>query len=121
MDNLQLQKILYFVWVDYYKGTGKRLFEDRIEAWHYGPVVPDVYRKYSHYVASKIRIFDPIDLKDSNIRLLDKAIEKYSCTPVGQLINQTHEEGTPWSKYHSDSSLKVIPFEAIELYCDGHD
>jgi len=121
LDNLQLQKILYFVWADYYKKTKKRLFYNRIEAWHYGPVIPDVYREYSYYVASKIRTFEQLTLDDEHIDVINNAIEKYSGIPVGQLINRTHEYDTPWSKYRSDASLKTIPFEEIEHYCDAHD
>lgn len=121
LDNLQLQKILYFVWVDYYKATGRRLFTDRIEAWHYGPVVPEVYREYSHYVASKIRLFEPVDIIDKDIHIIDKAIENYSCIPVGQLIKRACEVGTPWSRCHSDLSQKVIPICVMERYCDNND
>ena len=33
ISNLQLQKILYFLWVDYFNRTDEHLFEDEIFAW----------------------------------------------------------------------------------------
>lgn len=42
ISNLQLQKILYYIqkrFVD----EGTRTFSDEIEAWRFGPVVPNVY------------------------------------------------------------------------------
>ncbi len=49
ITNLQLQLILYCVWVDYYKQTGRELFADHIYAWQLGPVVADVYFEYCSY------------------------------------------------------------------------
>ena len=47
ITNLQLQKILYFTWIDYCKAGCGRLFEDqKFEAWKYGPVVEKVYYEY---------------------------------------------------------------------------
>lgn len=40
ISNLKLQKMLYFLWVDFFKKTGRRLFMDDFCAWQLGPVVP---------------------------------------------------------------------------------
>ena len=54
INNLKLQKMLYFLWIDYYRKTGSMLFEDRMEAWKYGPVIPVVYWKYRSFVAAPV-------------------------------------------------------------------
>ena len=46
MTNLRLQKLLYFAQGWYLARYGKPLFSDEIEAWTYGPVVPEVYQTY---------------------------------------------------------------------------
>ena len=46
ISNLQLQTILYFLQGESYKECREPLFSNRIEAWPYGPVVPDVYYRY---------------------------------------------------------------------------
>ena len=46
MTNLKLNKLLYYAQGAYLARTGKPLFENRIEAWDLGPVVPEVYHKY---------------------------------------------------------------------------
>jgi uncharacterized phage-associated protein len=47
--------MLYFLWIDYYyRKTSNMLFEDRMEAWKYGPVIPVVYWKYRSFVAAPI-------------------------------------------------------------------
>lgn len=49
VNNFYLQKVLYVLQKDNLKRTGKLLFEDSIEAWNMGPVVPNVYYVYCHY------------------------------------------------------------------------
>ena len=49
MTNLRLQKLLYFAQGWHLARYGKPLFDDDIEAWQYGPVVPSVYNAYKQY------------------------------------------------------------------------
>ena len=46
ISNLKLNKLLYYAQGTHLARTGKPLFENAIEAWQYGPVVPEVYQKY---------------------------------------------------------------------------
>lgn len=43
ITNLQLQKILYYVQGYFLKNYGYPAFDAEIEAWQYGPVVPEAY------------------------------------------------------------------------------
>ena len=43
VSNLQLQKILYFLQKKYLIDEKRILFSDEIQAWQFGPVVPEVY------------------------------------------------------------------------------
>lgn len=47
---LKLQKLLYYCqgWHMAYN-HGKDLFDEDMEAWEHGPVVPEIYRKYKHH------------------------------------------------------------------------
>ena len=54
VSNLRLQKLLYFVQVEFLVNRGKACFKDEIHAWHYGPVVPEVYYEYRMYGPSTI-------------------------------------------------------------------
>lgn len=49
VDNLKLQKLLYYCQGIHLKVVDTPLFNDVIEAWRYGPVVPSVYHKYKHF------------------------------------------------------------------------
>ena len=46
ISNLQLQKILYYIQVEFLQKRGVRAFSDEIEAWQFGPVVKAVYQQY---------------------------------------------------------------------------
>ena len=45
ISNLKLQKLLYFTQAYYlaFTDSHKPCFPERIEAWNFGPVVPEVY------------------------------------------------------------------------------
>ncbi|MFD2419431.1 Panacea domain-containing protein [Amycolatopsis pigmentata] len=47
LSNLKLQKLLYYAQGHYLALTGRPLFDDEIQAWSHGPVVPAVYRQWN--------------------------------------------------------------------------
>ena len=112
ITNLQLQKILYFSWIDYYKQTDKELFDDYFFAWRYGPVIPDVYYKYNCYGRSNIPKEDPYSLMqdcdeclltdDIKLRcdktVLNSIIESYTDTPATMLVEKSHLQGGAWDQ-----------------------
>ena len=57
VSNLQLQKLLYFSWIDYYqKKKGAYLFDESFVAWPLGPVVLSAYYDFCAYGAEPILI-----------------------------------------------------------------
>ena len=46
LTNMKLNKLLYFAQGYYLKKYGRPLFDNAIEAWEHGPVVPEVYSAY---------------------------------------------------------------------------
>lgn len=49
MSNFKLQSVLYFVQAEFLVVKGRPCFDDPIEAWGFGPVIPTVYRQYAIY------------------------------------------------------------------------
>ena len=50
VSNLKLQKILYFIQLNFLmKNPNSPCFSDDIEAWAFGPVIPEVYREFKRY------------------------------------------------------------------------
>lgn len=119
VSNLKLQKLLYFVWIEYRKRTDKKLFDDKIYAWQFGPVVPEVYYDYCAYGGMDIdRRYDndEIGIRAEDKAILDASLAGYLNCSVSRLVSMTHERGKPWYQiYVQQGGVKQeIPFSLIE-------
>ena len=54
ISNLKLQKVLYFIQAYFLISTNEKCFKERIEAWDFGPVVPEAYREYKQFGSGDI-------------------------------------------------------------------
>lgn len=107
VSNLQLQKILYYVQGEYMKkNDGEPLFSDEIEAWQYGPVVPDVYYNFNNYSSSEIDEyqFQTDSLNNHEISIIDPVIRDKSKIGAWQLVQDTHSE-SPWVNSYGRSNI----------------
>ncbi|MDE7217151.1 MAG: SocA family protein [Helicobacter sp.] len=99
MSNLELQKTIYFVELDYRKhNKGQHLINDKFKAWRYGPVVPKVYEEYRKYGP------DLIERTDENIALeietgvIDRSIDRCSNRKSWELVEESHRNDGAWQK-----------------------
>lgn len=99
MTHLRLHKLLYFAQGWHLTRYGKPLFEEEIEAWQYGPVVPSVYNAYKQHgragIAGELPNIDAFTEEEFSL-LLDVARE-YEKYGTSSLVNMTHKPGSPWS------------------------
>lgn len=98
MSNMKLQKMLYYQQGFHLAMFGEPLFEDEIEAWMYGPVVPSVYENYKKYKRDGIPYNPDTDFHFENPK--EEALFNEVCKVYGRfsaigLMNMTHEE-YPW-------------------------
>ncbi|MFL0194164.1 Panacea domain-containing protein [Clostridium sp. WILCCON 0269] len=114
ITNLQLQKFLYYIQGYHLAEYKEPIFDNDIEAWAYGPVVPDVYYCYNANVSKKITGIELgayIEPKDKD--LINKVVNKLIDIPVWDLVDKTHKE-EPWKiNYISHSNIE-IPLEDIK-------
>lgn len=80
INNLQLQKVLYFLQEEYLL-EGKALFYDKIEAWVFGPVVPNVYYQFCGFGANEIHFNYNVEISDIDLSILNFLIDKYALKP----------------------------------------
>ena len=120
ISNLQLQKILYFCQRKSLQTMDDVLFDDEIQAWQYGPVVPSVYRTFSLWGGKKISWlsvpFDVSVISDSVKSLIDSVIEEKREKEPWQLVGETHVPGSAWYTVY-DSGIgdgKTIPVSLIK-------
>lgn len=116
VSNLKLQKMLYFMWIDYYKSTGEELFADDICAWRLGPVVPDVYYEYCSYAGRPISLQLESNIENCDEERLSHIINCYLPIPASVLVDKTHAKDKPWDIVYQDGigNRDVIPFALIK-------
>ena len=116
ISNLKLQKILYFLWIDYYKNSHDYLFDEEFYAWQFGPVIPEVYDEYCTYGGFSIdRRYEEHELSAEDEKLLPKFLKKYQNQSVGRLVERSHQRGKPWDYVYNQLGQfrAVIPFDII--------
>lgn len=119
ISNLKLQKLLYYAQGAFLAVKGSPLFDDPIEAWTHGPVVPTVYHEFKHYGDAGIEVptgFDPDIIADSDAELLLEVYEEFGQYSAWKLRNMTHEE-TPWK---STKLGQIIDTDLIRDYFTEH-
>ena len=90
---------------------GAYLFEEKIEAWKYGPVIPKVYQ--NHGILKSLLV----EKNDKKIqRVLDIICKVYNEYTSSDLIQLTHQENTPWSNYYKEGKNIEIPKKDIIEY-----
>lgn len=108
VSNLQLQKMLYFLQTVYCRATGgSLLFEEKFEAWPYGPVIEAVYREYSEYGGSVIERCYPDDLiylgiSDEWIDFVNDGIRELREKYPWDLVKMSHAPNSPWAQVYKD-------------------
>ncbi len=116
ISNLKLQKLLYFAQAKFLVDANKSCFDNQIEAWDYGPVVPDVYRKYRIYGGLNIPYIDSNNrsnnISDEDKGYLDDILKDASKCSASKLVNITHQQ-SPWIDARKTGS-KVITNKAIK-------
>ena len=112
MTPFKLIKLCYIAY-GFYLGYGKgKLFHEKIEAWKFGPVISELYRSLKKYEGDPIR--EPLEyggapLDDQKTQFVQKVWKAYKRFSGSDLMNLTHQKGTPWRKVYD----KIFRFSAI--------
>ena len=116
ISNLKLQKLLYFAWLEYFKRTGRPLFDEEFQAWKYGPVVPSVYYEYwcnaSNILFSSKRTSEPID--DDTLDFLQEMLKNYDKVSVREMVEKSHNS-KPWIDNYVVGRKNIIPKASMEV------
>lgn len=124
ISNLKLQKLLYFVQAEFLVSTPNNTpcFKDRIEAWDFGPVVPNVYHQYKLFGSSMIPAkmndvlvpyYEEIAIEDQF--LIDAIVDDASRYTASQLVQITHNQA-PWRNAYRRGFNNEITNKAILDY-----
>ena len=115
ISNFQLQKILYFVQMAFLKKLDKPCFNDDIEAWKFGPVVPAVYYHFCGFGAMPIWASYKVD-SVSHSEIIDQVVDEKKQMDPWDLIAKSQCKGSPWNLIYQDGegSHEVIPLELMK-------
>ena len=116
ISNLQLQKILYYIQKDFLQ-RDEIAFSDDIEAWQFGPVVPNVYYYYCGYGAMPISISkETFEINKSDSPYIDKIVEQKRELNPWDMVAETHKEDGAWAKIYRKGlgNHSVIPTDLIK-------
>lgn len=95
-EPLKLQKLLYLAQGYSYAFHDRPLFNDNLEGWVHGPVVPSVYRLYSNYKFNPIDItYEDVILDPETEDVLNYVINNYAKYDAKYLEELTHKQ-EPW-------------------------
>lgn len=98
---MQLMKLVYISYGWYLAMHGSKLFNDRIEAWKYGPVIPNLYQATKRFGRDPIPTHLIADGPISNPAMeafYSSIVENYGRYSGIALSNLTHRDGTPWQR-----------------------
>ena len=116
LTNLKLQKLLYYQQGFHLAAFGTPLFEENVESWMYGPVVPYVYDEYAKYGSSAIPDEEtPITLEPEEEILFNEVYQAYREFSAIGLMNRTHSE-QPWTQAVPHDRGTVISRESMMSY-----
>lgn len=139
ISNLKLQKILYFVQAYFLINTKDNTpcFCEKIEAWDFGPVVPEAYCEYKQYGSGNIptiksyilfdkeniwnskRVkFEDTIISDDDKKLIDTVVDMFADYSATDLVSITHSQ-SPWIDVYERRKNNEITTDAIREYFNG--
>jgi len=134
LDNLKLQKILYYIQAAFLVERNKQCFNEELYAWEYGPAVKEVFAEFMVYgrdvippqdQADKIifddktfgvkRVKDKLFIDEQDKKIISKVINVYLETQDPfELVMKTRSE-KPWLNARM-SPDKIIKNEEVRSY-----
>jgi len=109
LTNMQVQKLVYIAHGYSLAILHRPLFRQHVEAWRWGPVIPDLYHSLRRYgagiVGSSIPIINMDSIGETDRKLLGTVLDAYGRFSGPQLSTMTHKEGTPWHEVYEPKAV----------------
>ena len=117
LSNLELQKILYFIQLEFLHKFNKVIIDDVFEAWQFGPIIKCVYLEFRDYGANSIdRPKNPIHIHIPDIekKALDEIIQLASTKHYWDLVGIISKEGSAWDYSYKREKRSIISIEDMK-------
>jgi uncharacterized phage-associated protein len=121
---LQLIKLTYIAHGWMLALYGRPLIVDEVEAWKYGPVIPDLYQAMRRYGAAYVTkdlgtwgSWAASQLDETEREFIQQVYRAYGHQNGVQLSRLTHQSGTPWYQtWNASGQNAVIANDLIAEY-----
>lgn len=112
IPNLLLIKMLYYLQADSLRLNGETLFNEQIEKWGYGPMIPDIYSNFKSYGAAPIASTMEYVLLDNDgswklINPTDRTLAPQDTRMIDPLVDEIFD------RFH-DNPFKLVKFSQKE-------
>ena len=121
ITNLKLQKLVYYAQAWYLALHKKPLYQEPIEAWIHGPVIPGLYQRFKDFRYEPITTHPTSPkLPDSICNHLDEIMNVYGGYAAFELEHLTHQ-ADPWKNARHGlpidaPSNEIITHEDMRIY-----
>lgn len=100
--------------------TGEPLFEDCIEAWQCGPVVPAVIHAFGERDDTVItEPIEHVEVKPDAACLIGSVAEKYGSLSAFDLVSLVRRPGGAWARAYAPGREAEITSDAIKASADA--
>ncbi len=117
VSNLKLQKLVYYAQGFHAAITGNPLFNEPIQAWAHGPVVPALYHEFknngSNPIPAPVAFNAEAVFSQDQIGLLNEINNVFGQFSAWRLREMTHQE-LPWQSH--EKAADEIPVEEMRQY-----
>ncbi|MDR0728110.1 MAG: DUF4065 domain-containing protein, partial [Puniceicoccales bacterium] len=96
----------------------KRLFDNDLEAWLHGPVVPELYERYKEYGYNPLPLPENFSLKSIPKKIqgfLDDIYRVYGRYSAWRLRDITHQE-PPWANAKARRRRKILDRDMMNFF-----
>ena len=114
---MSLLKLCYFAHGSHLGKFKKPLFKNKIEAWKFGPVIPDVYYSFRNQGMTPTQLISGYSVDVDNDIFLEKIYEIYGHMSPFRMSKLTHVKGGPWDLTMKMSGLySIILNDLIQVH-----
>ena len=120
IDNLKLNKLCYYAQGWALAKLGEPLFDEDIQAWNYGPVIPSVYHTYKvcgkNPIGQARDVFDENKLPAEELQILIDVYVTYGKYTSYELVQMTHRQDGPWDQVYQEKQNRIITKDSMRKY-----
>ncbi len=106
LTNLKIQKLLYYIQGFHLAFFDEPIFDDKITAWKYGPVIIPLYEKLKKFGNGPVYFdnFNKINLSKDQKELIEAVFNQIGQYSAWKLVELTHSED-PWKNVNIHSEI----------------